>query len=170
MRESLDKLAARLFGLVGRGRVQLTDTSNATVLRVQVDHERHQGLIDSIPHIQHFGFASYLPPQTDVVVLFTNGDLVNGTAIASNSQQHRPPALQEGDAALYDSRGQWVWLTPTGAIIKAPQTQVQGNFDVEGDARVKGGLSVGGGATGTFTTPTGQTVTVRDGIVTNITS
>lgn len=36
------------------------------------------------------------------------------------------------------------------------------------DGAISGSLTVGKGASGTFTTPTGQTVTVQDGIVTNI--
>ena len=163
-----EQLRARMQAMVGRGRVKLSDMSGP-VQRLQLDHSRHQLLIDGVPLLQHFGFASRPPADTDVLVIFANGDLVNGTAVASNSQTHRPPALEEGDAALHDARGQYLWLTPTGVILKTPQGQVQGNFEVKGDMRVTGGLVVGGGSTGAFTTPTGQTVTVRDGIVTNIT-
>jgi hypothetical protein len=45
---------------------------------------------------------------------------------------------------------------PAEVKLDAPTTVVTGN------------LTVGGAATGTFTTPTGQTVTVTDGIVTSI--
>lgn len=47
-------------------------------------------------------------------------------------------------------------LSPSNVAIKAPMINLTGN------------VSVSTGATGTFTTPTGDTVTVQDGIVTNI--
>ena len=47
-------------------------------------------------------------------------------------------------------------LSGTGVAITAPIVSVSDN------------LTVGNGATGSFTTPTGQVVTVQDGIITNI--
>ena len=54
-------------------------------------------------------------------------------------------------------------LTPTqyialvaGIMITSPQVTTSGN------------LAVGTGASGVFTTPTGQTITVQDGIIVNI--
>jgi hypothetical protein len=47
-------------------------------------------------------------------------------------------------------------LSGTGVAITAPIVSVSNN------------LTVGNGATGSFTTPTGQVVTVQDGIITNI--
>lgn len=51
---------------------------------------------------------------------------------------------------------QSIRISGTGITVTAPTTQVSGNFGVEG------------GATGSFTTPSGATVTVREGIITNI--
>ena len=47
-------------------------------------------------------------------------------------------------------------ISPTKILMKSPNISAIGNF------------SVSTGATGTFTTPTGLTVTVQDGIITNI--
>jgi len=49
-------------------------------------------------------------------------------------------------------------VSPVGATITGDS----------GDLAVSGNLSAGNGITGSFTTPTGQTVTVQNGIVTNI--
>jgi hypothetical protein len=49
-----------------------------------------------------------------------------------------------------------------GVTIDAADSEVTGNLTVDGN------LSAGNGITCSFTTPTGQTVTVQDGIVTNL--
>lgn len=50
----------------------------------------------------------------------------------------------------------WDSVTPGALVLKNAAAATSGNF------------AVGTGATGSFTTPTGQTVTVQDGIITNI--
>ena len=50
----------------------------------------------------------------------------------------------------------WDTATPGALVLKNAAAATSGNF------------AVGTGATGTFTTPTGQTVTVQDGIIVNI--
>lgn len=62
-----------------------------------------------------------------------------------------------------------IHVLPSGHVnVTTPQVTVKGNVTIEGDGGVTGGWTVGAGASGTFTTPTGLTVTVQDGIVTNI--
>jgi hypothetical protein len=58
-----------------------------------------------------------------------------------------------------------VLSTPNGgaSIVISPS-----GITVEGSMDVTGNLSAGNGITASFTTPTGQTVTVENGIVTNI--
>lgn len=69
----------------------------------------------------------------------------------------------DGKLTFTDGKGATVQLNAAGAIEMAA-TMV----NITSDVSISGGLTVGGGASGTFTTPTGQTVTVQDGIVTNI--
>jgi hypothetical protein len=60
-------------------------------------------------------------------------------------------------------------VDPTGNVrITAPSVELTTTQTITGDERITGGLTVGAGASGTFTTPSGLTVTVQDGIVTNI--
>jgi hypothetical protein len=61
-----------------------------------------------------------------------------------------------GDCSLTLNTHGLTAKVPSEIKLDAPKTVVTGN------------LSVSAGATGTFTTPTGQTVTVTDGIVTSI--
>jgi len=62
---------------------------------------------------------------------------------------------------------------PTGVILRdqgsvCTLTLRPSGVTIDGSLWVTGNVSVGTGATGSFTTPTGQVVTVQDGIVTNI--
>lgn len=60
-------------------------------------------------------------------------------------------------------------IDPSGNVtVVAPSVELTTTQTITGDERITGGLSVGAGASGTFTTPSGLTVTVQDGIVTNI--
>lgn len=52
--------------------------------------------------------------------------------------------------------------------VDAPETICTGNVTVKRTVTVEDNLHVGTGASGSFTTPTGLTVMVSDGIVTNI--
>jgi hypothetical protein len=63
-----------------------------------------------------------------------------------------------------DDGDQFVDFNPTTGALSAVTTAV----NLTSDGGISGGWTVGNGASGTFTTPTGQTVTVQDGIVTNI--
>lgn len=60
-------------------------------------------------------------------------------------------------------------LDPTGHwTLNGMHLQINAEVDIVGSLGVSGNVVVGTGATGSFTTPTGQVVTVQDGIITNI--
>ena len=115
MMESLNRLARRVLQMVGRGRIRFVDDSGA-VQRVQVQFNDLE-TIDEMLRVSEFGFASNPPPGTDAVALFIAGDRSGGLIIGTNNQQYRMVALGSGDAAIYDSRGQSVWLTDAGIVV-----------------------------------------------------
>ena len=91
----------------------------------------------------HFGLAGHL--------LFTQAAL--------------PPdnTLVAGEAIFKHKSGTLIKFHSNGQLeIVALATEMTT------DVAVSGSVFVGTGASGTFTTPTGQTVTVQDGIITNI--
>jgi len=117
-----------------------------------------------------------------VDVLYTNGDINSGViACRSFNQNNQPlPApsgefwlvhksgaffklLNTGALALSDSKGAAVTLNGDGTI-----TSMASNWTHTGDVALQDNLSVGSGASGTFSTLSGAVVTVQDGIVTNI--
>jgi hypothetical protein len=67
-------------------------------------------------------------------------------------------SIDPGSVALYSTTACVLSVSPAGALISGSN----GNLFVEGN------LMAGNGATGSFTTPTGQTVMVQNGIITNI--
>jgi hypothetical protein len=74
--------------------------------------------------------------------------------------------LNTGALALSDGQGASITLNGDGSLSStADNWDHTGPINISG---VNGNLAVATGASGTFTTPTGNTVTVQDGIVTNI--
>lgn len=60
-------------------------------------------------------------------------------------------------------------LKPTGKVeINGNQIDISSSTKIDGNLINTGNVTVGVGATGSFTTPLGQIVTVADGIITNI--
>lgn len=64
--------------------------------------------------------------------------------------------------ATIQAQGEVTVSSDVSVTIDAPVTNVTGNLDVDGN------VSAGDGVTGSFSTPTGQTVFVQNGIITNI--
>jgi phage baseplate assembly protein V len=183
---ALSRLWRRVQLFVTRGRITLSNDSG-TVQKLQV-RLGAQEVRDSTPRLGEFGHASRPPTGSDVVVLFVAGDRSNGVVVASGHQASRPRDMQEGESQLYDLWGKSVYLTKDGGIVvEAKDTPVTVNnattvtvnasakvrlntpvLEVYGPGGVGGVVKVGAGATGSFSTPTGQTVMVQDGIITNI--
>jgi phage baseplate assembly protein V len=121
---------------------------------------------DNTPRLAEFGFTSNPPAGADAAMLFVAGDRSNGVVIATGHQLYRLKGLASGDAAIYDSRGQSVWLTPAGIVVNGaglplvvndtptvtvnastsvtlntPTTHCTGNLDVDGNIVAQGDVS-----------------------------
>ncbi|GBQ84058.1 bacteriophage protein [Gluconacetobacter johannae DSM 13595] len=151
------RVARRVAMAIGIGRQTANTDESRTTATVQVALPGGE-LHSDVPMVQLYGFASRPVPGSDLIVLFQGGDRSRGVAIASGDQRNRPTDLQPGEACLFHpASGNRVWMKADGSI--AHNAPVVESSDV---------LRAGNGATGSFTTPTGLTVTVRDGIITNI--
>lgn len=177
---ALARLWRRVQLAVGRGRVTTSnDSGSVQILQAVLGKLETR---DKIPRIAEFGFTSRPPEGSDVIVIFVGGDRSNGVAVATGHQQSRPTGLLEGEAMVYDLWGKKIYFTKGGGIVidaKGTPVTVNNATSVTVNASdaitlnapsviASDNLSVGNGATGSFTTPTGQTVAVQDGIVTNI--
>ncbi len=112
----VQRVVTRLQAMVGRGKVTLVDDIGDTVQRLQARFSALE-LRDGIPRLAEFGFTSRPPAGSDCVAIYVGGDRSNGVVIATGNQTYRLKGLGDGDAALYDSRGQSVWLTSAGIVV-----------------------------------------------------
>jgi phage baseplate assembly protein V len=168
MRQSLAQTSRRVLTTVGRGRVTASDdTGGVQLLQVKLgDNE----LRDNTPRLSEFGFASRPPAKADVVVLFVGGDRSNGVVIATGDLATRFKNLKPGESALYDAFGKSIYLSESGITVQCngETLTIDGETVVKGSLGCTGNLLAGTGASGAFTTAEGLTVTVQDGIITNI--
>jgi hypothetical protein len=104
--------------------------------------------------------------KCQIAILERNYGVTIGATMCFD-QVYAPPftAMKPGEVALKAAAGGFVYLDDAGQVelnsaaliqLVAPRTATSGN------------LAAGTGCSGSFTTPTGQTVTVQDGIITNI--
>lgn len=164
MMDLLQRLGRRLQMLTGLGRVQLVnDSGQVQTLQLTITPLEVR---DNTPRLAEFGFTSNPPPGADAALLFVGGDRSNGVIIATGHQKYRLKGLANGDAAIYDSRGQSVWLTPGGIVVNGaglplvvnntpsvtvnattsvtlntPTTHATGNFNVDGNIVAQGDIS-----------------------------
>jgi phage baseplate assembly protein V len=118
-----------------------------------------------------WGMFAAPTPGDQVLIEFAEGDPESGVLIARLfSDAARPLAVPAGEFWLVHKNGQFIKLTNDGIVtINAPASLIiDGEVYGSESISVAGNCVVGNGASGTFTTPAGQTVTVQDGIVTNI--
>lgn len=108
------------------------------------------------------------------ICLFADRDIskVKATKAQGNPGSKRRFNMSDGlyiGGVLNGTPERYVLFRNDGMTIKSPQgLTIDAETYLDGSLSVTGNVSVGTGASGTFTTPAGQTVTVQDGIITNI--
>lgn len=79
--------------------------------------------------------------------------------------------VQAGDVVVLDVGSAKVIITKNAQVTLVAESNVQVDspaVNASGSISAEGNLAAGTGASGSFTTPNGNTVTVQDGIITNI--
>lgn len=126
------------------------------------------------------------PPTAgeQVLLLSPGGDPADAVALCGIYSSKAPAPSKkanthtriypDGAAFEYDHEDQVLQIFLPGRavarLVASSAVHIKaGTVTVEGSVKTEGNVHVGTGASGTFTTPTGQIVTVRDGIVINIT-
>lgn len=115
MNAAIERIYRCVMLAFGRGRIKLIDDSGA-VQRAQVRFGPLE-IIDNLPVPHDFGFTSNPPADSDAFAAFLGGERKNGMVISVGSQQYRLKNLKSGETAIYDSRGQSVYLTENGIVI-----------------------------------------------------
>lgn len=111
------RAATRLLWSWALGRSTGSDASG-TVTRLQGQFNGDR-LIDKAKLLQHFGFASRPPANTDLVAICPSGEPTSALVIATNSQEFRPPPLEEGDSSQHDKRGAYLLFKEGGPVVDA---------------------------------------------------
>ena len=123
------------------------------------------GVIHNLPFFRLQGGASAVicDPMIDDIglAIIANRDIskvkiTKAPAAPDSFRQHDPADGLYIGGFLNRVPNEYAWLTGAGIHLGSAAVDTTGN------------LLAGVGATGSFSTPTGQTVTVRDGIITNI--
>lgn len=96
------------------GRCILTAVDNSKDFQELQVEALADEVLDNVERFQNFGHVSYPPKQSQCIILSINGNREHSVAIAVDSKDHRLTGLSEGESALYDQNGNYVWLTSSG--------------------------------------------------------
>lgn len=118
------------------------------------------------------GWGVYCPPTVgdQVFVAHAEGDAGSGQIIGRvYDASHLPLAVQSGEFWMVHASGAFFKFTNDGNVsLNGLALSITAETGITGSLDVTGNVTVGTGASGSFTTIEGITVTVQDGIVTNI--
>jgi phage gp45-like len=165
---SLARVGAALRSMVTRGKVVQSGVGARVIVQVQgLDKEQW-----TVEMLHPFGMSGRPKRGSDVVLLQVLGSRDHVVAIGGDAVGGSIGDLAEGEVGISGFGARIVFradrLEVTSNIhpvkIKAAHSVT---FDTP-ELVTTGNVIVGSGATGSFTTPTGQVVTVRDGIIVNI--
>lgn len=120
--------------LVGSEYVQVTVLDDETLPKVR--------------RIEPFGISSRPKPGAQVYMVFPSGDRAHGLALVIGDKRYQMD-LTEGEVALHDDAGNFVKLGTSGVVTTKASTKVVAEtplFEVTGDVRIGGGLTVSGAA------------------------
>lgn len=102
--------------MIGRARLLLSGAGKAP--RVQIEILSGE-ILDLVPHLQDYGFASRPLPGAEGVSLAVAGTRGQAVVITLADRRFRVE-LEEGEAALHDDQGQTVWLKRDGIRVESP--------------------------------------------------
>ena len=134
-----------------------------------------------------YGVTSNPPDGSDALVIFLNADRTLGVVVGVNYKDGRPTSLKAGEAALFNAVKKTILkmaddgtaqlncgLAVDGPISSTKDIAAKGGVTAAKDMAATGKVTSGGameagnGATGTFVSKEGRTVTVAKGIITKI--
>lgn len=116
LRQAVTRAHNGLKMLLGRGRIKLVlDNDQGPVQMVQAVISAKETM--DLPRVAEFGFASRPPKDTDCVVVFLNAERTWGVVVGTNNQTFRFKLENDGEMAIHDAFGKYIWLKKTGGIL-----------------------------------------------------
>lgn len=148
-----------------RGVLHLVKSAD-NIQKVQVSGLADETLQD-VEFMQHFGFTSVPPANTQAVILPIGGQTSHGIVIATENGTFRVKNLQGGEVAVYDESGSSIVLkkgrlievdcdvlnikASTKVAISSPLVETDQVFTAQGQINGNGGMAVKGGSGASFT-------------------
>ncbi|MCQ9121194.1 baseplate assembly protein [Rodentibacter pneumotropicus] len=148
-----------------RGVLNLVKSAD-NIQKVQVSGLADETLQD-VELMQHFGFTSVPPANTQAVILPIGGQTSHGIVIATENGAFRVKNLQGGEVAVYDESGSSIVLKEGRLIeidcdvlkikatskvdISSPLVETDQVFTAQGQINGNGGMAVQGGKGASFT-------------------
>ena len=111
----MNRLAARLRGMVGRAVVNLVNDA-AKLQGVQITMLADQ-TADDVERFQQYGLTSVPLAGAEGIALAVGGSTAHTVVIAVDDRRYRLRGLADGEVALYDDMGHRVHLTRSGIVI-----------------------------------------------------
>ena len=100
-------LKRQVLLMVGRGILLAVDsTKDIQVVQVSLLADETK---DKTEMMQHFGFTSRPPAESDCIMLSVGGNRDHGIIISSEHRQYRLKGLDDGDSAMYNKKGKYLW-------------------------------------------------------------
>ncbi|MCB2106350.1 MAG: phage baseplate assembly protein [Rhodobacteraceae bacterium] len=156
-----------LIGSLRRGTVQKIDDSGTQQFLKRATGLKSEAFED-IHRPQTHGFSSHPPAGSEGLFLALGGRSDRLLAIGFEHKDHRPKDLAEGQAKLYDHKGNVVFMKGDGLSVNAKtgSVEVRAQADkvtvVPGDGKI---VYLGGdGQTGSYdfiSTPSGPSINVK---------
>lgn len=160
------QLVERLRRIFGIGRISLVDDSgDQQKVQVVINAGGPDGVeetIDGAVRVGEYGLASSPPIGAQAIVLYLAGRRSLGVVLGTVDRATRKKGLQAGEVALFNGvAGQSILLGADGKVSISADTLVDGELTAAK-------LHAQDGASGSFTSQDGKTITVVDGIITRI--
>ena len=146
MRQTIERIQARLYSIIGLGRLTADPNDAGPVQTMQLMMNAFDNL-DPVPRVAEYGLTSMPPAGSDTVVAFIGGDRSNGVVVATGHKASRPKGLLSGDVCLYNNSGQFIKLASNGTItIEANGQEVHvanaSSVVIDGPVTINGKLTV----------------------------
>lgn len=148
MGNPLRDVSNRVMMMFSRGVLRGVDDSKGRQ-QVQVELLKNE-LRDGVEHMQNYGFTSH-PTGGDVAFASVGGNREQGIVLVVDDRRYRIP-LKAGEVAIYDDLGNKVELlrdmlkvtAMAKVVIEAPNIQIIGSLDVQGNITSTGTITNNG--------------------------
>ncbi len=128
MIDALNKFIAplkrRVLSMIGKAIILAADDStDLQTLKIEIMKDE---IMDAVERLQNFGFTSVPEDGAEAIVLHVGGDRSNAIVIAVDDSEYRLKGLEKGEAAIYNSNGDYVKLKKDKIIVSGSTIEIGG--------------------------------------------